>query len=372
MENLIFLLQQSSKFSQFSSRQESNPIVGWVVLGIVVLILAIVIMNSFFSLTQTRQKKKGQVHFNNRVFGNLARSVGLVKNETGYLSKLIHLCKVKQPYLIFTNSQLLDDVLKKGLYATQHNDKLTIDQKDARLATIFNIKQKIEMNSKRQLGIKTTHLIKRSQKLILLFKELGYVYAFLKKNLQSFLVVSMKAKHFERTKVRNGMPIKIYFWRDNDAGYTFQSRITDIALREEEIELKLQHSDRLSRAQKRLYRRVPIQSTVFIYTISIHQIGKEQKAVVDKNSHYLGYIKNISAGGLALRCNVSLAKGDFVKLEFDFGKSKKVVAFGKIVRIHSPVPKTTEVFIKFTKINLHARNLIYEYVYNYQPSVEVL
>ena len=311
------------------------------------------------------------MNFNNRVFGNLARSVGLVKSEANYLSKLIHICKVKRPYLIFTNSILLDEVLKKGLYATQHNEKLSADQKDSRLALLFCIKQKVEMNSKKQLGIKTTHLIKKGQKLILLFKELGYVYAYLKKNLQSFLVIYVRAKSFDKTKLRNAMPIKVYFWRDNDAGYTFQTRITGIALREDEVEIKLQHSDRLARAQKRLYRRVPIQTTVFIYTITIHKIGKEQKAVVNKNSHYLGYIRNISAGGLALRCNVSLTKGEFVKLEFDFGKSKKVVAFGKIVRIHNPVPKTAEIFIKFTKINLHARNLIYEYVYNFQPSVEV-
>ena len=58
MENLVFLLQQTSKFSQFSSRQESNPLVGWIVLGIVLLILAIVIMNSFFNLSQSRQKKR--------------------------------------------------------------------------------------------------------------------------------------------------------------------------------------------------------------------------------------------------------------------------------------------------------------------------
>ncbi len=60
------------------------------------------------------------------------------------LERLVTVCKVRQPMLIFSSVGLLDDTLKKGLYSLESARDVAPQEKENQKALIFEIKQILE------------------------------------------------------------------------------------------------------------------------------------------------------------------------------------------------------------------------------------
>ena len=307
------------------------------------------------------------------VFQKMARNIGLAKIHIDYLEYLVRVCKVQQPFLVFSNPGLLDDLLRKGIYSLQQNAALKPEDREKRMGHLFQIKQIIERNAKRGIGIKSTSFLKIGQGLALSPQAGGQYQCRVMSNMRDLLAVSSPASE-SGTAVRwpRGTRVKLSFWREGDAGYGFESKVVAYDTIKGVPSILIQHSKSLRRAQQRRFRRTALNRPCFFYPVHIveRQEGRatERKALVQTARRLLGHLLDISAGGCSISSLSPLAAGSLCKLEFEIRRQSRIVVFGKVKRTRGLKAQHGGVMhLMFTTLSSQHLNQIYTFVYGYSP-----
>ncbi len=340
------------------------------VAGIAVLIL--IVGGVVVSRRRRYVDPEARRRYSRQVFYKMARNLGLSKIHIDYLEYLVRVCKVQQPFLVFSNPGLLDDLLRKGIYSLQQNTALKAEDRERRMGHLFQIKQIIERNAKRAVGISSTSFLRVGQGLTVT-PEGGQQYQCrVMSNMRDLLAVSAPTGE-SGLPVRwsRGTKVRLSFWREADAGYTFESKVVAHDTIKGVPCLLIQHSRSLRRAQQRKYRRSSLNRPCFFYPVHIvEQEGrtKERKALVQANRRLLGHLLDISAGGCSVSSLSPLPAGSLCKLEFEIRRQNRIVVFGKVKRTRGLKSQHGGVMhVMFTTLSSQHLNQIYTFVYGYSP-----
>ncbi len=340
------------------------------VAGIAVLIL--IVGGVVVSRRRRYVDPEARRRYSRQVFYKMARNLGLSKIHIDYLEYLVRVCKVQQPFLVFSNPGLLDDLLRKGIYSLQQNTALKAEDRERRMGHLFQIKQIIERNAKRAVGISSTSFLRVGQGLTVT-PEGGQQYQCrVMSNMRDLLAVSAPTGE-SGLPVRwpRGTKVRLSFWREADAGYTFESKVVAHDTIKGVPCLLIQHSRSLRRAQQRKYRRSSLNRPCFFYPVHIvEQEGrtKERKALVQANRRLLGHLLDISAGGCSVSSLAPLPAGSLCKLEFEIRRQNRIVVFGKVKRTRGLKSQHGGVMhVMFTTLSSQHLNQIYTFVYGYSP-----
>ncbi len=364
LENLI-LLQTKYKFLATPDKTSI-----WIFAVVVVLFIGLLIIGSMTSNKRTPRTASEQRRYSKRLFRQMGKNMGLSKHHIEYLEHLVQATKVRQPMLIYTSAGLLDDVLRKGLYSVQRRTNLTEEQKERETTLIFEIKQLIEKNSRKKIGIKTTHLIKPGQ-IIEFSPEHGGSYpSKVLSNLKDMLACLVPRDGAgNELRWKRGTKLRVSFWRDNDAGYSFLTKVLGYNVVKGLPAVFIQHSKTLRREQKRRFKRKILERPCFFYPISIVEMGtgrkKTKRAVIHNNRKSLGTVLDISAGGCSIRSLTPLQRGSLIKIDFEIERNTPIIAFGKVRRVRTEKVKGGIMHIMFTRVSRKNLNQIYTYVYNF-------
>ena len=343
----------------------------WIFLAIILVFLIILIIGRRMSgRGNIRLSPEQRRKYNKFVFRRMARDIGLQKSHTEMLDYLVKACKVKQPFLVFSNAGLLDDIIKKGIYSLDHNRDISEEAREQNLSVIFQIKQIIERNSRKGIGIRSTNLLKPGQSLVITEESSGQYAMKVVSNMRDMLCLSAphnKAGHDFRW--RKGTRLRAHFWRDSDAGYSFQTKVLGYDTIKGKICVLIQHSKTLRREQKRKFRRRPLERPCFFYPIQIMETGtgrkKKRRAIVEQSKRHLGTVADISAGGCSINSLNPLPQAQLIKIEFEIERGTRIAVFGKIKRFSKNKVRGGVMHIMFTKVSGRYLNRIYAYVYNY-------
>ena len=367
---IIYPLILQTKY-QFLAKTETKSI--WIFVAVIVGFAALLIIGSILGGRRGRSLDPEQRRkYSRYVFRKMAKDIGLQKHHTEDLEYLIRVCKVKQPFLIFSSAGLLDDILKKGIYSLHQNRDLNEEEREKRLSHIFQIKQIIERNARRGIGVKSTNLLKTGQPLVMTLEDGGQYQTRVVSNMRDMLACgaprNLAGHDFRLPK---GTRLKIHFWRDSDAGYAFQTKVLGYDNIKGILSILIQHSKTLRREQQRKFRRSPLHSPCFFYPIQINEYGggrrTVRKAVVQTNQRLLGNLLDISAGGCAVSSMNPLKIGSLTKMEFEINKRQRIIVFGKVKRVRSQRTRGGIMHVMFTKLTSRYLNQIYSYVYDYTP-----
>ncbi|MCK4796725.1 MAG: PilZ domain-containing protein, partial [Spirochaetes bacterium] len=280
------------------------------------------------------------------------------------LFNLIVKYKIGFPLTCFTNAKLLDSILKRGLTDIENSNNMSEEEKINNNFLLLEIKSKIELNSKKNMGIRSTHFMVEGQKVILFCRGKGYFYASVKRILNNITIVEIISKKVTRRIFAKNEFLKAYFWREEDAGYTFETQIVDF---EEDIRIyHIKHSDKLVRSQKRKYRRVPLNISGELYQVDLKIENNKRVYSLLTDKVVVCNLIELSAGGLKAKSDTMEEKEGIVKVEFEINKYP-VSAIGRIVRFHHYAYGLKEFTIQFVKLKMRDKNLINKYVFNYFP-----
>ena len=171
-----------------------------------------------------------------------------------------------------------------------------------------------------------------------------------------------------------GTPLAVYFWRENDAGYTFASKVLGYDTVKGLSCVLMQHSKTLRREQRRKARRREIMRACFCYPIRIVETGTgrkvERKAAVEQNMRSLGTVVDLSAGGCAIQTLTSFEKGKLIMVEFDIDRKAPIRAFGKVLSVHRRKGRGGIVHVRFTSVTRQHLNRICSFVYDFSLAAE--
>jgi len=352
---------------QFWPEQDTTSIV--IGISLFLLLFAILLIGGF-AAGKSRRTASSRRKYNRYVFRRMASNVGLSKEQTELIEELVRKVKVRQPFLIFSNSGLLDDVLKKGIYSLSQQRDIADAEKERRQKELFKIKETIEGSSRKGVGITSTNLIRPGQPLVVSFPDSSRMASKIVTNLKRMLACRIPEEvGSNRLSWKRGTNVTAHFWRDNDSGYAFSSKILGYESIKDQPCFLLQHSRTLKRNQQRKFRRRPLARSCFFYPIEVVTVGRgrntRRRAYVQENFKHLGNFIDISAGGCSINTQSPLDPGRLLMIQFEIEKGERITAYGKVRRVNKSKGMFSVMHIMFTKLTSHNLNNIYSYVYNY-------
>ena len=338
-----------------------------------IAIAAVVVLILIGALISRRRRPRNaaeQQRYSRAIFRRAAKTIGMQPAHIDMLEALVRACKVKQPLLVFTSAGMLDDTLKKGMYSLETQRDLSEEEREKRKALIFQIKQIIESNARRGAVLSSTSFLKPGQLLTVTPEGSGQFPSKVVSNMKDFLTVAGPAGGTgSETRWVRGTKVAVYFWRENDAGYSFQSKVLGYDTVKGVSCMLVQHSKTLRREQRRKSRRREIMRACFYYPIRIVESDQgrkgETKAAVEQNMRTLGTVVDLSPGGCAIQALNPFDKGKLVMVEFDIERKAAIRAYGKVLSVHRKKGRGGIMHIRFTGVTRQYLNRICSFVYDF-------
>jgi c-di-GMP-binding flagellar brake protein YcgR len=231
------------------------------------------------------------------------------------------------------------------------------------LHKLFELRKRVEFDQpKYKVGIKSTRKLMPKQTLKIMLPGLGPFSSFIVENLNRYIAISYP----EGPKLPEGFSwknqkISVNFWRAEDAGYYFQTKVLEDFMDKERPILHILQSDSLVRTQKRSSVRVETDLPADLYPLkSIDQSNEN----VEDGKGLRCRVVDLSEGGCAVLIGGKAKVGLPLKLQFTIGDSPVVVC-GVVKGMNYDEKKTrSTLHIQAVPPSPSTRNRILMYVYN--------
>ncbi len=334
------------------------------------LLLVLIVAAALTGGGRVRNARRA-ARYTRRAFRRAAVAHGLSRTHLETLEALVAATRVGQPMLLFTSSGLLDDTLRKGIHALSGNRQISEEERERRLTVLLQIRQLIEKNSRRGGTVASTAMLAAGQELSLTFPDGSAAQSRVTHNLRRMLACEIP-EGIDRNRWRKGTPLRAMLWRHGDSGYGFQTKILAYDTIGGRPVFLLAHTKTMRRSQRRAHRRKPIGRNCLFYPVMILESGHgrsaRREAVVQESFRHIGVLQDISAGGCAISTQVPLARGKLLRVDFELGNRRRIVAYGKVQRVGAAEARRSMMHIMFTRVSSRQMNAILSYVYNYDTN----
>jgi hypothetical protein len=232
----------------------------WIAIGIVTTLVVVFVIyiqrNGGFGFPWLQFYVKGKESgFRVREL-NLLRNVAVDNN-------------LRDPTSLFWSEKTLDRCIRGTIIRFRSRDQENDPSSIGFLNKLFDFRKRVEFNlPKYRIGITSSRAIVPQQQLKITLAGSPVYYAKVVENMRKYLAISYpKGKQLPPGFSWEKHKISVYFWRLEDAGYQFDSRVIgDYQNRNYPI-LHIAHSDNLVRAQKRGSIRAEIDTTGHLFPL---------------------------------------------------------------------------------------------------------
>ncbi|MBN1686939.1 MAG: PilZ domain-containing protein [Spirochaetales bacterium] len=333
------------------------------------LFAALIVVGIITNRRAATKKAGGTGKFRKGTFKRRAARLGLSKVQIKALEFVIDRYKVRNPYSLLTNSPQLDMYLKKAIQGI--DEQVSQDQtKEAQKLTLYRIKQIVERNSERSGGFSNSRQLQINQNVALTTESGAQFKSRVLSVLRDAVAVEVPVDETgAQVRWRKWSPLTVFFWKGNGEGYSFESKITGYNTLKGSAAAFLQHSNKITKAKQRQYRRRELDRPCYFYPVRIITAGsgknQTKKAFVETKRGSLGTVIEVSAGGCSIRATRGLATGALIKVDFETFRGNPVSSYGKVVNAHKDETEGQVMHVMFTKLSRSNLNNINSFVYDF-------
>ena len=276
-----------------------------------ILIIAVIILGVLFLVfSRSRREKKGNwVQFLAR-----GREAGFSFKEIEMLRHLASECDLESPNTLFESQSHLDKCIRSMVRSIKMSGESAEQGTQDFLTKLYDYRQKVEINKPHtSYSITNSRKISEGQVLRVLVAGTGVFKSQIVKNSSQYMTITRP------TNVKNassmlwiGTKISVYFWREEDAGYVFDSEVIDEVFSMGIPSLKITHGDSLFRTQKRRSVRTKMHKAAFLYLVPSNE--PPHKLEIDPGLKC--FIEDISDTGCAVTVGGRADAGLRVKVQF--------------------------------------------------------
>jgi c-di-GMP-binding flagellar brake protein YcgR len=183
-------------------------------------------------------------------------------------------------------------------------------------------------------------------------------------------VVLRLEREVEGVPWREGSTVRVYFWRENDAGYLFDTPVIEVRDLGEMF-LFVKPPRQLERHQRRLHVRVPIEAPVTFLRIPNGEAVDWLRGEREEGDGPLcsGVVEDLSAGGFRIRAAQPLQIGDFLSFaEFPVVDDEEVLA--RVIAAYGEEPTESERYgVQFLGVSAPQRARVARHVFRLQRQI---
>ena len=212
------------------------------------------------------------------------------------------------------------------------------------------------------LGLRSSRKIIPQQRMKITLPGVGVYNVQVVENLRRYLAVSYpEGPKLPPGFTWKGQKINVYFWRQEDAGYVFESRVLEDYIEQKYPIIHIAHSEDLIRSQKRNSIRVETNIPASLFPLRSIEAANEE---MESSKGLRVRIIDISETGAAVLIGGKAKPGIPIKLQFQLTKTPIVMS--GIVKGASFDMKKNQSILHVQAFNVSSRmkNQILSYVYN--------
>jgi c-di-GMP-binding flagellar brake protein YcgR len=291
------------------------------------------------------------------------RESGFEFREINLLRRVAVESRLESPTSLFWSMKQLDRSIK-GIIVRYRSRSQEQDPEYNRLLTkLFDLRKRVEFDlPKYKVGIKSTRKLSPKQSLRIVLPGLGPFSSVVVESLSRYLAVSYP----QGPKLPEGFSWKnqkigVYFWRAEDAGYSFQTKVVGDFLDRQYPILHIQQSDNLVRTQKRNSVRVEADLPAELFPMKSISLASEDPG---EGKGLRCKIVDISEGGCGVLIGGKAKVGLPLKLQFALSDSTLVMS-GVVKGINFDEKKGRSLLhVQAVPLSNGMRNRLLTYVYN--------
>ena len=276
------------------------------VLVVVILVLGL----GYLLISRSRKDKSG----NWVQFFAKGKDAGFAFKEIELLRRLAIQCNIDDPCALFWSQNQLDICIRSLVRGIRMSGESEEQGTQNFLSKLYDYRKKIEMNKPRiKNGISNSRQMSEGQMLRILVTGTGVFKSQVVKNTSQYMTISRPVNtKVSSTMSWDGMKISVYFWREDDAGYVFDSDVVDEVYSKGVSSLKIAHSDALFRTQKRKSVRIKMHKAAFLY------LAKDGEAPhkIEMDPGLKCFLEDLSDSGCAVTVGGKADSGLRVKIQF--------------------------------------------------------
>jgi len=278
------------------------------------LTLIIVIAILGFGFYWLSHKKKEGVGGNWVQFISMGKEAGFSFKEVEMLRQIVVQCNINDPCTIFTSQDQLDICIRSIVRNIRMTGESGEQKTQDFLSRLYDFRKKIETdNPLESSGISNSRQISEGQTLKILVSGVGVFKSQVVRNNSQFMTVSRPINTKRTTPMTwSGNKISVYFWREEDAGYVFDSEVIEEIVSAGVSSIKITHSDSLARTQKRRSVRMKMHKQAFLYLAK----DREPPHKLEIDPGLKCFLEDLSDTGCAVTVGGKTEVGLRVKVQF--------------------------------------------------------
>ena len=326
-----------------------------VILGLLIGLLVIILRGPSGAKGPRRQ---GRLMFYSR-----GMDAGFAMAEIKLLWDAARRAELADPVSLYGSVEELDRTIgcisgDKGFAGREGGDPETVI-----LKKLFEYRTKLEMGRSRyRSGLKSTRGIMPGQKLRIRAGGAGVYDSEVVDNESGYLTITIPSGNpLPPGFSWRGGKLNIYFWRREDAGYFFQTRVIERFSDRQNLHFRIYHSDEVLRSQKRRSVRAPARIPARFFAL---RNLDEANDVPESSSGRGCLIVNISEDGAALQVEWRGRRNQAFKLHFKVN-DELIAVSGVVKRVHYGSEGNESILhVEFLPPSINVRMALLAYVFD--------
>ena len=248
---------------------------------------------------------------------------GFSIKEIDLLRRLAVKSNLEDPSSLFWSQNQLDICIRSLVRNIHLSGGSNAQESNDFLSKLYDFRKKIEMNKpKIKNGISNSREIGDGQQLRILVEGVGVFKSKVIRNAGNYMTISRPVMDKQTGFFSwSNVNISVYFWREDDAGYVFDTTVEDEVFSKGLASLKINHSDSLFRTQKRKSIRVKLHKSAFLYLLE----NDEDAHKLEVNHGLKCFLADLSDTGCAVTIGGKANDGLRIKVQFALNNSPIVM-----------------------------------------------
>ncbi len=296
-------------------------------------------------------------------FYTKGKESGFSFHEINLLRKVAVENRLENPTSLFWSIKQLDRSIKGMIIKFRAEGSENDESNVVFLSKLFDFRRRVELNlPKYTIGLKTSRKMSTGQRVKITLPGVGTYGAAVVENLRRYLALSYpEGPKLPQGFTWKGQRINIYFWRLDDAGYVFETKVVGDFNDQKYPIIHVGHSDSLVRSQKRRSVRVETNMAAALYPLKTIDLATEE---IETQNGLRCRLVDLSEDGAAILVGGRAKVGLTVKIQFALNGAD--IAMSGVVKGVNFNEKKNQSILHMQAVPLkpRTRNTILSYVYN--------
>ncbi|MBT3275537.1 MAG: PilZ domain-containing protein [Spirochaetales bacterium] len=290
--------------------------------------------------------------------------------ESGFNFKQLNLLRrvavenhLGNPTSLFWSIRQLDRSIRGVIISLRAEGKESDETSVLFVSKLLDFRKKVEFAlPKNRLGLKSTRKLSTQQRIKITLPGIGQYNSQIVENLRRYLAVSYpEGPVLPDDFTWQAKKINVFFWRIDDAGYVFESRVLEDFKDQDYPILHLTQSDGLIRSQKRRSIRIDVNRPARIYPLANTAASND---LVEETPGLRCRLMDVSEDGCAILVGGRAKVGMVIKVQFSL--TEEPIAMPGIVKgvTFNQKKNQSRLHLQALPIRPSTKIKILSYVYN--------